>query len=75
MRFLAQAALEGAGIEFAVTAPASPEFGLTPILSPVSQILVAEKDVPQAGEVLAMLPVREETAEGEALPGAPEMGV
>lgn len=57
---LAQAALEDAGIEFAVTEPASPEFGFTPILNPTSSILVAEQDAPRAREVLAALPAGEE---------------
>ncbi|MFP5278003.1 MAG: putative signal transducing protein [Acidobacteriota bacterium] len=53
---LAQAALEDAGVDFAVTEPAPPEFGLSPLVNPASRILVAEKDVPRAREVLAELP-------------------
>lgn len=52
---LAQATLEDAGIPFALSAPSSPEFGFTPILSPVSKILVAEQNSAQAREVLESL--------------------
>ena len=56
---LAQAALEDGGVEFAVTEPAPPEFGLTPILNPVSRILVAENDEQRAQQLLAALPAAE----------------
>jgi len=49
---LAQAALEDAGVEFAVKEPEPPEFGFTPILNPVFRVLVAEQDAAQAREVL-----------------------
>lgn len=53
---LAQAALEDSGVEFALSPPASPEFGFTPLLNPVSKILVAEQSVGRAREVLETLP-------------------
>lgn len=49
---LAQAALEEAGIEFAVKEPEPPEFGFTPILNPVFRIFVADRDEPRARQVL-----------------------
>ena len=49
---LAQAALQEAGIEFTLGPPATPEFGFTPILNPVSRILVAETAVAKAREIL-----------------------
>ncbi len=58
---LAQAALSEAGIDFALSPPATPEFGFTPILSPASRILVAEQLAPAARQVV----------EG-ALPGEPQ---
>jgi hypothetical protein len=53
---LAQAALEDAGIDFALSAPSSPEFGFSPLLNPVSRILVAEQNAAQSREVLESLP-------------------
>ena len=60
---LAQAALEDASIPFALSAPSSPEFGFTPLINPVSGILVAEQKSAEAREVLENL--AGESAEGE----------
>ena len=53
---LAQAALEDAGIDCALSSPSSPEFGFTPILNPVSKILVVEPLAARAREVIENLP-------------------
>jgi len=49
---LAQAALEDASIDFTLSAPSTPEFGFTPVINPVSKILVAEQTAARASEVL-----------------------
>lgn len=62
---LAQAALDDAGIEFALSAPHSPEFGFTPLINPASRILVAEQNAEKAREVIETLPGPEETEEAQ----------
>lgn len=51
-RELAKTALEEAGIEYSVVEDALTGFGFSPILNPVSRILVAEPQKTQALEVL-----------------------
>lgn len=68
---LAQAALDDGGIEFALSAPSSPEFGFTPILNPVSRIMVAEPDAARAQEALQSLP--DASLPDPSLPGPEEI--
>lgn len=53
---LAQAALQEAGIEFAVTEEALLGYGFSPMLNPPSKILVAEDLAQEAREALEGLP-------------------
>jgi hypothetical protein len=67
---LAQAALDDAGISFALSAPSSPEFGFTPLINPVSKILVAEQKSAEAREVLENLAGESAESESDADPEA-----